>query len=908
MNIKEFKKKLSYNISIFAIVFGSTFGNFNAANAGAVSQNATAVTTYADANNVTFSATTAQADLAAADEAVNMINTDGQDTTFTLTGGYKLTLSGATFSLKGTDDDALTVTMTGAATGLILEEATLGTVTITGSTATTTVDVTGADTHTFTLNGSGDDLGGLEVSATSTFSGAMGATNNLSTINVDDSTVATFSEAVSAATITLTGDAVFKKAVTSTTIALVAGKSTINNTDAITIAGAISETSGATELAVLNSADDEAPSVATISGAVSVDTITIGATATGGSAKFSSTVAGASTIHGGAHADEDSLMELTGTHTGAVVLTQAGSGDAGFKTSGSTALSITGALTVTTDGDGVITTSNTNRTTFAAVGTDAAKALSVTVSAGADTLFGAAVAANTLTINGDGIVQAADNESEVVAMGASSTLIIDDTLTNGVNVFNEVATTRPTLTSGSKIYMPGNLKTTETLILFLGEANNGLADNATTVTETTAALQDNALFDYTAAANTAGNGSTVVTATYKTEATTASELGITSNKAVALKQALLAAIDDTNTDATLEDQFTNALNGIAGQAATSDTDLANQVGVQTDGIVGSTLATRAMTGTVQGIVSNRMAFLRSGDAYVTGIAAGNGMSANSGFFQIFGSDVTQENTTTAKGATEYGYGSETTGMALGFDGITAGGSVFGLSLSTSNTDVTGKGTGNSKNDIESYTASIYTDKVTDTGYLEGSLTYGVNDNATTRTVNTAGIDRTYKGAYDSEQFSLKLGAGLPYEKKSGDAIILFGSVTGTTIKTDSYTETSSTTSDNLRLKIAQDDITSIIGSLGFKAHKLTSNNMGKAMISLAINSEFGDDTINSTNTYQGGGSAFTTSTGVEALSATLGLGLSFASDTTSFNIGFEAEANQNEYLSHYGTLKLVRKF
>ena len=239
-------------------------------------------------------------------------------------------------------------------------------------------------------------------------------------------------------------------------------------------------------------------------------------------------------------------MEITGTHTGAVVLTQAGSGDAGFKTSGSTALSVTGAITATTDGDGVITSANTNRATFAAVGTDAKKILSVTVSSGADALFGAAVAANTLTITGDAIVQAADNESEVIAMGASSTLIIDDTVTNGNNVFNEVATTRPTLTSGAKIYMPGNLKTTETLILFLGEANNGLADNATTVTETSAALQDNALFDYTAAANSAGNGSTVVTATVKAVGTTESELGVTNNKAVALKQALLAAIDDTN--------------------------------------------------------------------------------------------------------------------------------------------------------------------------------------------------------------------------------------------------------------------------------------------------------------------------------------------------------------------------
>ena len=46
-------------------------------------------------------------------------------------------------------------------------------------------------------------------------------------------------------------------------------------------------------------------------------------------------------------------------------------------------------------------------------------------------------------------------------------------------------------------------------------------------------------------------------------------------------------------------------------------------------------------------------------------------------------------------------------LALGFDGITDNGSVVGLSFSMSNTDVDGKGTGNSKNDIDSYTASVY---------------------------------------------------------------------------------------------------------------------------------------------------------------------------------------------------------
>ena len=83
---------------------------------------------------------------------------------------------------------------------------------------------------------------------------------------------------------------------------------------------------------------------------------------------------------------------------------------------------------------------------------------------------------------------------------------------------------------------------------------------------------------------------------------------------------------------------------------------------------------------------------------------------------------------------------------------------------------------------------------------------------------------------------------------------------------------------------------------------------GTPMISLSINNEFGDTTINSTNTYQGGGTAFNTSTDVEELSATLGLGYSFGNDMTSLNINYEANANDDDYLSHYGSVKIVSKF
>ena len=59
-----------------------------------------------------------------------------------------------------------------------------------------------------------------------------------------------------------------------------------------------------------------------------------------------------------------------------------------------------------------------------------------------------------------------------------------------------------------------------------------------------------------------GNGSTLVTASAKTEATTATELSVTNNQARALKQALASAISDDTVDGTAEDAMNAGLNGI----------------------------------------------------------------------------------------------------------------------------------------------------------------------------------------------------------------------------------------------------------------------------------------------------------------------------------------------------------
>ena len=351
-------------------------------------------------------------------------------------------------------------------------------------------------------------------------------------------------------------------------------------------------------------------------------------------------------------------------------------------------------------------------------------------------------------------------------------------------------------------------------------------------------------------------------------------------------------------------KFSNALNA-NGFSVIEDTALAKQVAPQTDLISGSSVAAQSVTGSVQGIMSNRMASLRSGDAYFgTGVAAG-GMSAQSGFIQVFGSTAEQESTKVGSG-TQAGFDSDSQGVAIGFDGVTDNGMTIGVSVATANTDVDGKGTGKSVNSIDTYSASLYMDTATDNGYFEGSLTYGLNENSTSRKITSAGLNRTLTGSYDSNSISLNLGAGVPNEVGAG-YLTPFGSFTATVMDIDPYTEKSTVTDDALRLKVAQDDVSSMVGTVGLKFHGEMSNG-GVPMISLAINNEFGDNTIESTNTFQGGGTAFKTSTAVEELSATLGLGYSYGTDSTSIEFAYEADANDDDYLSHYGSIKIVGKF
>ena len=574
---------------------------------------------------------------------------------------------------------------------------------------------------------------------------------------------------------------------------------------------------------------------------------------------------------------------------------------------GTTDQSFTGLITFAANDDGVLSNSNdAGIVTFNnIVGATGQRATSITLADDSRTVFKEKIFTKKLDINTSGTVTTFEAKNSAIGIGNAGSVevvagariklgkafVADDVVLDGALL---AAGGDGAVIAGDITIVPSaNFRSGS--IVFLQTDNATLSD----AEFKRILLQDNALTDYT---TTLTAHDVNIIATVKTPERIATELGVSKNSARSLTNLMEATLTDSAAASAMDTLLVSNL-GVSKNAAVKE--VLEQVSPQAQTISGSSQAVNAMTGTVQGIVANRMASLRSGDAYVSGMSAGNGMSANSGFIQAFGSESEQKNNKIGA-ANILGYDSETSGVAVGFDGMTNNGSTVGLSASFSSTDVEGKGTAGSKNSIESYTVSVYADKATDMGYVEGSLTYGINENDISRKINTGGLNRLYKGAYDSQQVSLNISAGAPNEVGNGGFVTPFGGVTTTVISTDSYTETSNTASDALRFKVAQDDVTSVIGTVGVKAHMVTDK--GTPMISLAVNNEFGDTAINTNNTFTGGGTAFKTKTDVEEMSATLGLGYSVGSDMTSLNIGYEANADDNKYLSHYGSIKIISKF
>ena len=766
---------------------------------------------------------------------------------------------------------------------------------------------TGNATHTGNIDGVSDGVGTITLmNATATqVTGDIGTAAN-SAINklvLSNGTSAASKATIVGSVVTTAGIQLGDTAdneivilnLTNSAVEIVAGAiTTFDDDDTTSILISDSDASAAAEAITFTGVIGET--------AAKIDTLQVGSATVAGAAVFNEAIlAKTLSLLGGNNINEVGAATVLKDLTAAVNLNKA-TADAVLTYGGTTAQTSTGLIEASTAGEGKIIVTNTAGTTFTNKIGNTGQVGELELATGSIVTAQERIDIDLLDMDGTADITLSENANDVedFTMAATTIMRIAKTVTNGETLMaSNDNVGAASIADGAKIFVPINLTTGQTIVFLTNTSDTGTAE-ADFAADVNTALQDTFIMDYTAAVTNTDDAT--ITATAKSSATTATELGIKKDQADALLNSYNAIVGTAADEVAFQTAFE------AGTVRAKA--LADQVAPQTDvTTAGTTGATKAMTGTIQSIVSDRLASLRSGDQYsgTTGVAAGDGMSANSGFFQAFGAEATQKDTKKA-GATVAGYESDTTGFALGFDGQTNGGSVVGLSLSYSETDVEGKGAGKATNDIESYSATLYADKVTEKGYIEGSLTFGLNDNSVNRKVTAEGLARSMKANYDSEQVSLRIGGGVPNEMSNGSYLTPFASATVTNISTDAYTETSNVAGDNLALRSTPDDVSSILGTVGLKAHMPTAS--GTPSISLALNNEFGDTVVKAKHQYNGGGTAFNTKSEVEELSATLGLGYTYDSDggLTSINVGYEGEANDDKYLSHYGSIKLVTKF
>jgi hypothetical protein len=476
-------------------------------------------------------------------------------------------------------------------------------------------------------------------------SGAVGDKQTFtSTIGADGTTIGD----VSVGTSTLAGNADFEGAINATAFNVVGGDHASENT-IVDIGAALTATSITLTTADVGDAELNVTGAVTVTGAIqgagAGDGVTI--LDVDNNVTFASAVGTTTAI--------DSLTQVTAkttTFQADVGITTIELTDTGAVTfDAAAAQTFTGAITAADVQEGTVTNGNDSGelTIDGAMGTATNRLLEITAIDGATTKINNTFFTKTFDLDTNGettTIEAAgnfigtvDGNAGALQLAEGAVIELGQAIGSGSTVFDVQTTTAGTagvLIEGAIEVKPSANFVSGTIVLIEGDFAS-----VSSAEKLLIAVQDTALTDYVV---DDGGGTAThdigITANAKTGAQTGSDLSLTTNDGTAAHQ-LMTAIASDSTELNL---LVNSMGAINGKTVADATNYVAQAAPQTDLISGSSVAAQAVTGSVQGIISNRMASLRSGDAYFgTGVAAG-GMSAQSGFIQVFGSIAEQDST------------------------------------------------------------------------------------------------------------------------------------------------------------------------------------------------------------------------------------------------------------------------
>jgi len=572
---------------------------------------------------------------------------------------------------------------------------------------------------------------------------------------------------------------------------------------------------------------------------------------------------------------------------------------------GTSAQTISAAITASADKKGSVTVSNTAGTvTFSsAVGVaSTSKAIdALTLNASTTTVFDAAVGANTLSASGAMTIKGAVILDSTLTTGNGSTITLGSAFVNGGAVAITAADSTGSLnqTAGAVTVNMSNQFTTGTVTLFENTADLDATDIAAfTVTDT-------ALVDYTLAAHATDASLIDVTATKRTTAQVASNLGMSSSRAASLGQVTAAL-------ATGDAAASTALDAVLVAGGATAKNAVEQMNPDAGaGSAAAAAGASAVAGVVGGRQSNTtMASNRYGTAKFasnskygdSGLSTGDAADEGAIWGQLFGGNAKQD----AAGGID-GYDSDTAGLVIGWE-TGAGENLLGASLSYSDTDVDGKSASLSKTDSQALQASIYGTSYATDGYIDWMLGFADGDNDSKRTINFGGLNRTASGSYDSNTWMAKMGYNVPMTE--GDWMVTpRGELSWTRISTDGYTETGAGNL-NLIVNSADSDLVTVGAGVDLATRIENADGVTVPRISLMANYDLTNDRAESTSTFTGGGSAFTTQ-GIdpEKFGMALGLGVDFESndDETVFSLDYNGDFKSG-FDSHMASITLRKNF
>jgi outer membrane autotransporter protein len=885
-------------------------------------------------NNLTFDATTAS--FVATGGISGGVATDVN--TVTVTGGASGAAKTVTFATTmGANIDTLaigdyTTLISTAATAAIKAGAiTIGTSGVIQTTVTAAV-ITG------TIDGTSAGVGTLDINEGTTLAGKVGNTFSLAAIDIasgQDLLTTTGTDVIKATSINFeAATSEFTTATTATTITgnLVAASDGVGVLD-VDIATTIVGNVGSSNVLDLLTTNVGAGLALTVSGNYYVATTTL----VDGTSELKFNGSEAQTVEG---------LITTGTAGLGVVTVGAANGSSNVTFAsvvGTTALDL---FTVTSGSTANITNAINFTATGATAGLDVNGTLNVSSAAGAVAL--GAVTSGSIDIDGTLGVTGA-NDVTLTALDTNALIAIDGTLTTALTGSNKELrlasiasasslnigkTSNTTLNLGNQVVTTGDVAIGDTSRENTINIKKTAAFNPTTATTgvvidaagdvvTVVGILNVALAsDSHALADGAEivviDGSSNAGTSYATLVT-----NTTGNQVRFTDTAMIDLQDNTSTaqDLLMKVVYKTDVAGVAGQNETSLRNALTAATASSDNTVFATLATLTTTQTedsaekvqpdagaatgaalaavsgVNNVISGRQANTRV--AFNTlgnqsGVSTGDAANDAVVWAQIFGSSATQD-----KVGTLDGYDADSSGLALGWE-TDKSGDLMGLSVSYSDSDVDGKSASASHTDTTATQVAAYGTVGKATDWMVG---YASADNDTKRTALTG----TALGKYDSSIFTAKVGHAFTSSNTGAWTMTPKVDATYTNIDNDGYTETGA---GNLNLIVASssNDILTARAGAEFTQRIVDGDAVTIPHINIMAGYDLKNDGGETSSTFTGGGSAFTTKgADPEKASLQLGFGVDHVSDDSTVSFDLNADL-RNDYDNMSGSITFKSKF